>query len=337
MGSLAAGTLATGAMSTAAAVAGRHRGAGAIDVHAHYVTPTYRAALIAAGQSRPDGMPGIPDWSVEQALRFMDANRIATAMLSVSSPGISLGDTAANRDLARTVNKEGAAIVHAHPARFGLLASVPLPDVPAAVSEVEFALDDLGADGIILETNYQGTYVGSPAFEPLMAALHRRKAVVLLHPTSPACSQSTSLGYPRPMIEFLFDTTRAVTELVLNRVVDRYPGIEFIIPHSGATLPVVADRISAFALAAGGPPADVLGALGRLHYDVAGFPLPRALPALLDLVDPDRLLYGSDYPFTPAPSASAQAKALAETRVLRTPDKQALFHGNARRLFPRLK
>ncbi|MBC7269099.1 MAG: amidohydrolase, partial [Streptomyces sp.] len=58
-------------------------------------------------------MPGIPDWSVEQALRFMDANRIATAMLSVFSPGISLGDTAANRDLARTVNKEGAAIVHA--------------------------------------------------------------------------------------------------------------------------------------------------------------------------------------------------------------------------------
>ncbi|MFB8773966.1 amidohydrolase family protein [Streptomyces broussonetiae] len=131
----------------------------------------------------------------------MDASRIATAMLSMPSSEIPLGDTAANRDLARTLNKEGAAIVHAHPARFGL---------------------------------------------------HSR----------------------------------------------RQPGVP---------------------------------------YDVAGSPLPRALPALLDLVDPDRPLYGSDSPFTPAPSASAQARSLAETRALRTPDKQALCHGNARRLFSRLK
>ncbi|MFD4576540.1 amidohydrolase family protein [Streptomyces sp. NPDC058417] len=310
---------------------------GAVDVHAHYVTPAYRSALIAAGHSHPDGMPSIPDWSAEQALRFMDANGTRTALLSVSSPGVSLGDAAANRDLARTANEEGAALVRTRPDRFGLLASVPLPDVDAAVAEAVFALDRLGADGIALETHYRGTYLGDPAFEPLMAELHRRRAVVHLHPTSPVCWQDTALGHPRPMLEFLFDSTRAVTQLVLGGVLTRHPGIRFIVPHCGATLPVVADRIAAFALASGGPPVDVLGALRRLHYDTAGFALPRALPALLDLVSPDRLLYGSDHPFTNAAVATAQAKALAATPLLGAADKRALFSGTAHRLFPRLR
>lgn len=337
MGTVAAGVLATGSAPSAIAAVSKHKAAGAVDVHAHYVTPTYRQALIAAGQGRPDGMPAIPDWSAEQALRFMDANGTAMAMLSISSPGISLGGAAANRYLARTVNDEGAAIVKANPNRFGLLASVPLPDVSAAVAEAKYALDVLGADGIALATNYEGTYIGDPTFEPLMTELHRRETVVHLHPTSPACWEATSLGYPRPMLEFLFDTTRAVTELALNRVLDRYPGIRFIIPHTGASLPVVADRIAAFALSSGGAPVDVLGALRRLHYDVAGFALPRSLPALLNLVSPDRLLYGSDYPFTNSALAFAQAKALEATRALKPADKQAMFHGNAGRLFPRLR
>lgn len=308
---------------------------GAIDVHAHYITPSYRRALTDAGHAHPDGMPAIPEWSPEGALALMDETGVATAVLSVSSPGVSLGDTTARAALARTVNTEGAAVVGEHPRRFGLLASLPLPDVRAALAELGHALDVLGADGVILLTHYDGVYLGDSHFEPLMAELHSRGTVVLLHPTSPACGERTALGFPRPMAEFLFDTTRAVAALVLRRVLERYPGIRFVVPHAGAALPVTADRIATFARMSG-TDVDVVATLRGLHYDVAGAALPRALPALLALVAPDRLVYGSDYPFTSAPAVKALAAALAATDALDATGKHMMTSGNARSLFPRL-
>ena len=150
-------------------------------------------------------------------------------------------------------------------------------------------------------TNVAGTYLGDPTLEPVFDELDRRHARVFLHPTSPVWWEHTSLGRPRPMIEFLFDTTRAVVNLVLNGTVARHPHIEFIVPHAGATLAMVADRVAAFSLVLDDvdPAADVLGDLQRLHYDLAGFPLPRQLDALGSLTTPDHLHYGSDYPFTP--------------------------------------
>jgi predicted TIM-barrel fold metal-dependent hydrolase len=115
------------------------------------------------------------------------------------------------------------------------------------------------------------------------------------------------------MIEFLFDTTRAVVDLVLTGTVARYPGIDLVIPHGGATLPLVADRVSVFSLLLDvGPEVDVLRDLGRLHYDLAGYPLPRQLDALLTLVAPEHLHYGSDYPFTPELAVGPARERLAE-------------------------
>ena len=310
----------------------------AIDVHAHFLTPRLREVMIRTGHEQPDGMPALPHWDPQTALSMMDRTGIRSAVLSVSSPGVLLSDDPVDvRDLARVVNEEGAAIVAQHPDRFGLFASLPLPDVRSAIDEIRYALDDLGADGIALETHYRGIYLGAAEFEPVMKELNDRAAVVHVHPTSPACWPQTSLGKPRPMIEFLFDTTRALTSLALNGVLDRHPAVRFIVAHSGAALPVLADRIAAFALMENPEkPIDVLGALRRLHYDVAGFALPRALPALLSLVDTDRLLYGSDYPFTPDWVASGLAEALAGTDVLTDDDRVLLSRGNAASLFPRL-
>ncbi|MEU0133077.1 amidohydrolase family protein [Streptomyces sp. NPDC006296] len=309
---------------------------GAIDVHAHYITPAYRQALIDAGQEHPDGMPGIPDWSAADALTFMDAAHIGSAVLSVSSPGFALGDEARTRQLVRQVNEEGAALVRRYPERFGLFASLPLPDTDAALAETRHAFDALDADGVVLETNYEGTYLVDAVGDALFAELNRRKAVVFLHPASPACWESTALGRPRPVVEFLFDTTRAVMQLIYEGVLGRYPDIRFIVPHAGAALPVLADRIASFATMEDIPPTDVIEALSRLHYDVAGFALPRALPALLNLVSPDRLLYGSDHPFTSAPVATALGVKLAATDTLGHTEKRQMFSGNAAQLFPRL-
>jgi predicted TIM-barrel fold metal-dependent hydrolase len=314
--------------------------AGAIDVHAHFTTPAYRDALSRAGITEPDGFPYLPDWDQDGAVAAMDELGIAAALLSISSPGVHFGDDAAAARLARELNEAGAAAVAAHPDRFGLLASLPLPDVGAALAELRYAYDVLDADGVALLTNVGGVYVGDLAYAPLWAELDDRDAVVVLHPASPAAWEATSLGRPRPMLEFPLDTTRAVVDLVLRGVTVRHPRIRFVVPHLGAALPVLADRVQAFSRlfgAADGPPIDPVAELGRMYYDMAGAPLPRALPALLGLVRPDRLLYGSDHPFAPTPAITAVARDLACTDALDDRARRALVRDNALRLFPRFE
>ena len=291
-----------------------------LDVHAHYLPGLYRDALRAAGHDQPDGFPYIPDWSAEEHVQVMDRLGIETSYLSVSSPGV-LGDA----DLARAVNEEGRRAVVDHPGRFGLLASLPLPDVDAAMAEIAHASERLDADGFVLLTNVDGTYVGDASFAPVLRELDRRRARVLLHPTSPACWERTALGRPRPMLEFLFDTTRAVVDLLLGGTIAAHPDLELIIPHAGAVLPMVADRIQAFSRLLA-PDVDVLGDLGRLHYDLAGQAVPRQLDALRTLTSRDHLHYGSDYPFTPEPVATAAAERI---------DFHPELRANTERLFTR--
>ena len=284
---------------------------GSIDVHAHHLPALYREALARHGHDQPDGFPLVPEWSAEEHVAVMDRLGIATSVLSISSPGVDLGDEGAA--LARAVNEEGRRAVVDHPGRFGLFASLPLPDVDAALAEIAHCCDHLDVDGFALLTNVGGTYLGDPSLAPIWAELDRRRARVFIHPTSPPCWEHTSLGRPRPMVEFLFDTTRAVIDLVLSGTVARHPGIDVIVPHGGATLPMVADRVGVFSLLLDvGPEVDVLRDLGRLHYDLAGYPLPRQLDALLTMVSPEHLHYGSDHPFTPEFAVAASRDRLAE-------------------------
>ena len=250
----------------------------------------------------------------------------------MSSPGVHLTDDAAARDLAREVNEAGRRAVVDHPGRFGLLASLPLPDVDGAIAEIAHCCDHLDVDGFVLLTNVGGTYLGDPAWEPVFDELDRRRARVLVHPTSPACWEQTSLGRPRPMLEFLFDTTRAVVDLVLNGTLARHPDLELIIPHAGATLPLIADRVAAFSLLLDvDPSVDVMRDLGRLHFDLAGFPIPRQLDALLTITTLEHLHYGSDYPFTPE-----FVVEMAAERIDATADLRDALARNTEALFPQL-
>jgi hypothetical protein len=74
-----------------------------IDIHAHFVPAFYREALVEAGLSKPDGIRAMPDWDADSTLRVMDKLGVATAMLSISSPGVHFGDDAKARALSRRV------------------------------------------------------------------------------------------------------------------------------------------------------------------------------------------------------------------------------------------
>ncbi|MFF9037972.1 amidohydrolase family protein [Streptomyces sp. NPDC014892] len=314
---------------------------GLIDVHAHHLPDFYVEQATAAGHAHPDGMGGWPSWSVRDHLELMDRNGIETAMLSLSSPGVHFGDDKAARLLARRVNEYTAELARDHRGRFGTFVALPLPDVDGALEEITFAFDQLGADAVALLTHTDGVYLGDARLEPVFAELDRRKAVVFLHPTSPVCWEQSALGRPRPMVEYIFDTARTVTDLVMAGVLTRHPGLRVIVPHCGGAVPVLADRIDEFMrlfLPPGTLPAqDAVRQLQGLYYDMAGTAFPRQVPALLKLVDPDRVLFGSDYCWTPPPLADAHIAAIdAADPPAEGATWRSLTTANALRLFPQI-
>ena len=200
-----------------------------------------------------------------------------------------------------------------------------------------YALDELGSDGVTVETNSGGVYLRDARYEPLYDELNRRRAVVFVHPTSPLCAAQISLGRPRPMLEFRFESTRAVSDLIFTGTLARYPDISWVFTHGGGALPLLAERMELFRTMLFGGNYDepsVQQQVARLWFDMAGTPFPRQVPALIDAFGADRLLYGSDYCWTPAAGVSQQI-ATIDTAVQPDIDTwRALTARNAARLLP---
>ena len=308
-----------------------------IDVHFHYLSPEYREQMIDAVGGWPDGFPA-PHWSADGALAMMDRVGIATGMLSVSSPGIHFGNDAKARALARSVNEFAARTIGDHRGRFGGFASLPLPDVDGALHEIGYAFDTLKLDGVVMLTNFNGVYLGDKRLDPVFDELNRRGAVVFIHPTSPICWQQSALGYPRPMLEFTFDSTRAVVNLIFSGTTTRCRKVRFIVPHAGGTLPFLARRIEMFSRggATSSTPISAEEHLRRLYYDLAGSPGSNALAPLLEMTERTHILYGSDYVHTPEAVVSAHLNELLGSKLLSADDFRAIARGNALALFPQL-
>jgi predicted TIM-barrel fold metal-dependent hydrolase len=307
-----------------------------IDVHAHFHTDDYVAAATKAGIAEPDGMPLWPQWSVADHLAMMNDNGIQRAVLSVSSPGVHFGDDGVAAELARHVNDFASTLVDRHPDRFGFFASLALPAVDAAVAEAGRALDSLGARGVIVMSNSAGQYLGDPALAPLWQLLNERQAICFVHPTSPPGAANLALGRPRPMVEFIFETTRTVTDMIFAGVIASYPDIRFLIPHCGAALPLLAERIELFRSLWPGPdgqppgPLTTRTQLQRFWYDLAGFPLPNQARLLASTVGNERILYGSDFCWTPAAGVAQQISLLDGDPGI---DWRAVTSANARQFF----
>lgn len=274
-----------------------------IDVHAHYLPPAYNAMLERRGMKFLDGGFPKPDWSVETQLASMEQLGITYSVLSISSPHLHMGDAAEAAEAARASNEYGAGLTKQYPTKFAVMASLPLPEIQAAVEEVIYCRDVLGVDGFSLLTNFNGVYLGDPKLEPVMEELNRGGCVVTLHPTEPsAVPKGLNETLPYPFMEFFFDTTRTVMNLILSRTLQKYPRIRFIIPHAGAYLPVLCDRVSSMSkmLIPDGD-IDIAASLAGLYYDLGGIVMPKQLGNLRQITSDDHILYGSDTPFTPLP------------------------------------
>ncbi|MFG2957517.1 amidohydrolase family protein [Streptomyces sp. NPDC048291] len=304
-----------------------------IDVHQHLVPALYRDALAKSGIVEAGGRL-LPHWSPEAALELMDLLGTETAILSVSTPGTGfLTDRTDAAELARRLNDFCAGLPLDHPGRFGWFATLPMPDAGASAAEAERALGELGADGVTLLANNQGTYLGTEGQDALWRTLDARGAVVLVHPAElPAPAVD---GIPPFAADFLLDTTRAAYLLVRNGIVRRYPGIRFILSHGGGFVPYASHRMAvAIAADTGRSPLDILDDLRGFYFDTALSSSPAALPTLLAFARPGHVLFGSDWPFAPTAAGQYFANGLD---VEATPDiRHAVNRTNAEALFPRL-
>lgn len=270
-----------------------------VDVHSHFITEHYVDVAKGAGYVQPDGMPESywPTWDPDEHIAMMDRLGITRSVISLSSPGVQLTGIHVAA-LAAETNDVAAAAARAHPERFGFFASLPAMDETAARTETARAFDELHATGAILMSNTAGAYLGDPRLDPVLAELNRRKAVLLLHPTTPVGFGPISIGQPAPMLEFLFDTTRTVVDFAMSGAAERYPDIRLVIPHMASVIPEFVPRVAAFQQLAGIGGGSIQALMDRAWWDLAGSPGDAQMLGLRTVARDDHLLYGSDYCWT---------------------------------------
>jgi predicted TIM-barrel fold metal-dependent hydrolase len=269
----------------------------------------------------------------------MDRSGITSAVVSVSAPGVLLTDAGKTARLARACNEFAAQMVADHPTRYGMFASLPLPDVEASTMEMAYALDVLHAEGIVLMTNYRDRYLGDSQFAGIFDELNERKAVVYVHPTTCGCNVNVLPVNPAALIEFPHDTTRTITSLLFSGTFSRCPDIRFIFPHAGGTLPFLANRIARQTATdrdlSARVPGGAMPVFKRLYYDTAASANPMSFGALMQLVTPKSVLLGTDFPFVPEAGMKATVSGLQQLG-LGEASIRAIEGENATALFPRL-
>src|SRR5689334_16621653 len=242
-----------------------------IDVHHHLFPPPFVAQLLDHEHYLARGVAR--HWTPQTSLDDMDTAGIATAFASITAPGLALVARERLFAINRECNDFGARMVAEHRERFGLFASLPLPNVDDSLREIAYALDVLKADGIGLLTSYGDKWLGDAALAPVMDELDRRRAVVYVHPTAAECCRNLLPGIADWVLEFPVDTTRAIASLLFGGTFIRCPNIRFIFAHAGGILPLVAQHLVRAAQVdpelAAMAPQGVLAHLRALHYDTA--------------------------------------------------------------------
>jgi predicted TIM-barrel fold metal-dependent hydrolase len=312
-----------------------------IDVHHHFIPEAFRQFWSAPGRGPTPPM----NWTLAEDLADMESGGIDTALLSIFTP-FDVGTLEERLRLARDINDAGARLVSDHPERFGLLATLPLPDIDASLAEAAYALDHLRAAGLTVYTNVGDKWLGHAQFAPLYAELNRRRTTVFVHPTTAACCRRLVDDVPDPVVEFGTDTSRCIASLVFSGTLARFPDIRFVFSHGGGTVPFLIERFlggtsaelvpgvrtegQAGPYAPHQPPGGALASLQRLYYDTAQCANPVAMRALRGVVPASQILFGSDYYYR---SAARTVQALESCGVFDREELRAIEGGNARRVF----
>jgi predicted TIM-barrel fold metal-dependent hydrolase len=143
------------------------------------------------------------------------------------------------------------------------------------------------------------------------------------------------------MIEYPFDTTRAAVNLLFSGALERFPDVRFILSHAGGTLPYLAWRLSVAPMIdkrlTQRSRGDIFAGLKTFWYDNALASGPQSMAALAQIAAPDRILFGSDWPFCNAAVVAEEVKDFTAPGFLSPDTRAAIARENALQLFAERK
>jgi aminocarboxymuconate-semialdehyde decarboxylase len=319
-----------------------------IDFHNHYYPPAYLDAL-KAGRSAirmdhdADGnprlhypgdynvlVPGHRDLDYREGV--LEAHGIDMQVVTFTTPGTHMETPALAVELARKVNDAYAA-ERARRQRFTFLATLPLNDPEASVTELDRAMRQLGLPGAMVFSNVNGTALADPSFEALWQKANELNAVIYIHPAHPLGVEAMEQYWLMPLVGFLFDTTLAAAHLVFAGVPERYPNIRWVLCHMGGAIPYLAERLDrgfeAFADCRQHIARRPSEYLRQFYFDTVNFD-PAAIELAIRFAGADHILAGSDYPHQIG-SIPKMLEALRGLPIAEA-DREKILGGNAARL-----
>jgi len=320
-----------------------------VDFHNHYYPPEYLEALRRGPtavqlSTDADGNPviGYPgDYNVavrghrdiayrEEVLAREGVDR---QVLTLTTPGTHIESPPRAIALARLVNDSLATVARSRGQRFTALATLPLNDPATSAAELERAVTELGLRGAMLFSNVNGVALADRRYWPLYERADALEAVLYIHPIHPVGVAAMTEYWLMPLVGFPMDTTLAAAHLVFSGVVERFPGIRWVLGHLGGAIPYIAERLDrgyeAFPECRANlrrPPSTYLK---QFYYDTVNFDAG-ALRLAVEFAGAGHILAGSDYPHRIG-SLRAMRESLAQLDVP-GPDRALMQGGNAARL-----
>lgn len=304
-----------------------------IDIHAHCIVPAAAAVI-----NHPLEAPGLLMDDTSVRLAAMDAQGIDVEALSIN-PYWYRAERDAAAELIRVQNETLVQFCAANPDRFVAFATAALQFPDLAAEQVEHAVKKLGFRGVGVGGSVAGEDLSHPRFHPFWAKCEELGVLVFMHPLGTReLEPSGRLGGNGLLTNTIgnpLETTIALSHLIFEGTLDRFPGLKICASHGGGFLPSYANRSDAvlrtFPGRAGTPPKKPPTAYlrdGQLFFDTIVF-TPEALRHLIAETGVGQIMIGTDYPF---PWTSTEVDLVMNTPGLNDDDRVAILGGTAARL-----
>jgi len=322
---------ADGRRTTHAPIEIRGRRIRTVDIHAHCAVPG--AAALLEQQVSPAALVlgGEP---LSERLAHMDAQGIDIAVLSINPNWYATGRDIASQAI--TIQNEALAEFCAtHADRFAAFASVALQFPDLAAEQLEHAVTRMGLRGAAIGGSVAGQELADPTFHPFWAKAEELGAVVFIHPQGSAAGGfSNRLRGNGPLSVMLWnpiETSVALTHLIFEGTLDRFPGLKICAAHGGGYLPSYMNRsdescqVFPEQCKPGVPRLHPTEYLKRLYYDSLVF-TPEGLRHLAAEVGASQIMMGTDYPY---PWAREPVEHILATAGLSDVEREAMLGGTA--------
>lgn len=272
----------------------------------------------------------------EARIRIMKKFGIDMQVLSLSSPILTGTKPKEAIKICGMFNDDVAEMCERYPDRFQGLAAVPLFDVEDGVEELKRSISQLGLKGVMVGTNFSGRMLDVPDCRPFLSEVARHGIPLFIHPM-PWKSYGAAEEYRlMHVLGWPFDTTIAMARLIFSGTLDRYPSLRVVTHHLGASLPYLAGRMRiTYNMHFKEHLKKPLSEYYKMFYgDTAldgGWP---ALACGYEFFGPDRMLFGSDYPFGTENGETFIRENLVGVQKMKIPrqEKEKILAGNAKGL-----